>query len=380
MRVILERAKITKERAGQIYNERGLTLLEPYRNSKYKHSCEDKNGYRYSLSLGSVKDKRTGAFAKHSKYNCWTIYNLKKFIKENNLRCNLLEDDNKIIKEKEKLRFTCGICGEEYLMHYNHLLMNKKDTCNKCSYEAFAKTHTFTIEDYKVLLSGTGYSLIEGVAQSYRKVYIQDKEGYKYEATLPNICQGTTPIKFHKHNPYTIENMKRYLKEQDIPVALLESDDKKYFDVRTTCLQFACIECGKVYKALWGEVIDRQRYRCSKCAKTQSKYEYYVERYLIEKGIEYIKQKRFDDCRNIKPLPFDFYLPQHNYIIEVHGSQHYYENVIFQETLEHRQYIDKLKENYCHNNNIGFVAIPYWQIVNKHNVKRYKITIDNIAN
>lgn len=51
----------------------------------------------------------------------------------------------------------------------------------------------------------------------------------------------------------------------------------------------------------------------------------------------------------------------------------------FQETLEHRQYIDKLKEEYCHNNNIGFIAIPYWDIVNKHTLKRYKIMIDNIT-
>ena len=40
--------------------------------------------------------------------------------------------------------------------------------------------------------------------------------------------------------------------------------------------------------------------------------------------------------------------------------------------------IDKIKENYCKENNIGFLAIPRWWIQNKHEVKRYKQEIDNI--
>ena len=40
--------------------------------------------------------------------------------------------------------------------------------------------------------------------------------------------------------------------------------------------------------------------------------------------------------------------------------------------------IDKIKENYCKENNIGFLAIPRWWIQNKHDVKRYKQEIDNI--
>lgn len=40
--------------------------------------------------------------------------------------------------------------------------------------------------------------------------------------------------------------------------------------------------------------------------------------------------------------------------------------------------IDKIKENYCKENNIGFLAISRWWIQNKHEVKRYKQEIDNI--
>lgn len=374
----MKKLRITYEQACNIYGKAGLMLLENYKGSKYKHLCQDAEGYRYSLSLDSVKDKRTKHFNRYGKYNNQTIYNLKLFIQENALRCELLEDEGKIITEKDKLHFKCGVCGEVYTLNFNHLLLNKKDTCNKCSYKLARENDKLPMEYYEEILTKRGYKFIDGMEQGYRKIYIQDSIGYKYITSLPNIQANTTPIKFHKFNPYTIENMKLYLKENEIPVVLLEDNSKQGFSTRDEYLSFSCMECGREYKATWGQVIATQRYRCEHCNKTQSKYEYFVEQYLIECGVYYVKQKRYDDCRNIRALPFDFYLPDYNYIIEVHGEQHYYENDMFEETLEHRQYIDKIKEDYCHNNGIGFAAIPFWLIVNSHQVKRYKEIINNI--
>lgn len=376
----MTKLRIKQEEAIRIYKDAGLTLLEEYKGSKYKHLCQDDNGYKYTLSIDCVKDKRTKKFSKYSKNNLYTVYNLKHFIKENNLRCSLMEDDNKIVREKDKLRFICGNCGKEYFLRYNHLLSYKKDTCNKCSYQSFGDKNKFKREDYEEFLKSTNYSLIDGKEPNYRQIHIKDSDGFKYIATFPNIYNGTTPIKFHKCNPYTIENMKLYLLINDFPVKLLEDNDRNNFDIKSEYLRFSCMECGREYKATWLQVASKQRYRCLECTNHQSKYEYYLEQYLIEKNIDYIRQKRFDGCRNIKPLPFDFYLPKYNYIIEVHGEQHYYENDVFPETLEHRQYIDKIKENYCKENNINFVAIPYWLIVNNHKIKRYKEIIDNIIN
>lgn len=376
----MKKLRITHEQASNTYRKVGLTLLENYKGSKYKHLCQDAEGYRYALSLDSVKDKRTKQFNRYSKRNSQTIYNLKLFIKENDLRCELLEDEGKIVTEKDKLRFRCGICGEIYTLNFNHLLLNKKDTCNKCSYGQAGENNKLPMECYEEILTKRGYKFIDGMKQGYRKIYIQDNIGYKYITSLPNVQANTTPIKFHKSNPYTIENMKLYLKENEIPVTLLEDNNKCGFSTRDEYLSFACMECGKEYKATWGQVTTTQRYRCEHCSKVQSKYECFVEQYLIECGVYYIKQKRYDDCRNIRALPFDFYLPDYNYIIEVHGQQHYYENDIFPESLEHRQYIDKIKEEYCHNNNIGFVAIPFWLIVNTNKTERYKEIINNIIN
>ena len=91
-----------------------------------------------------------------------------------------------------------------------------------------------------------------------------------------------------------------------------------------------------------------------------------IEKYLKRKGHEYISQKRFDDCRNINPLPFDFYLPKHNIIIEFDGEQHYdYDKAFFCSTncYDDIQRNDKIKNQYCMDNNIGLIRIKYHELI-----------------
>lgn len=352
---------------------RGLKLKDDvYISSKSKIHCVDEYGYEYSLTLDNIQDKRTVSFARYSARNPYTLHNLNLFIKENGLECELLSTENPK-SEKDKLEFRCK-CGAHYFLCYNHLLVNQKDTCNECGR---ARESKYTPECINSIISDFGYSLIENTQASYRSICIRDIDGYKYKATLPNLMNGTTPIKFHKLNPYTIENMKLFLASNKYPVKLLEPDDK-VVEVRTDYLKFICCDCGSEYMATWSQVVETNRFRCEKCVKKQSNLSYYVEQYLIEKGVEYIREFRFDDCRYKRALPFDFYLPSYNYVIEVNGDQHYYENPMFQQSLEERQKIDKIKEEYCAEHKIGFLAIPRWWIQNKHETKRYKREIDNI--
>ena len=57
---------------------------------------------------------------------------------------------------------------------------------------------------------------------------------------------------------------------------------------------------------------------CSLCCS--SKGEIAIQNWLIKNKIEFEEQKRFNDCRNIKPLPFDFYLPKYNLYIETKSN------------------------------------------------------------
>lgn len=93
----------------------------------------------------------------------------------------------------------------------------------------------------------------------------------------------------------------------------------------------------------------------------KSKGEMYIENLLTENNIIYETQKRFKNCKNKRSLPFDFYLPKYNLCIEYQGEQHY-QPVKFwggKERFEIYQQNDKIKKQYCIDNNICLLCLPY---------------------
>jgi ssDNA-binding Zn-finger/Zn-ribbon topoisomerase 1 len=85
-----------------------------------------------------------------------------------------------------------------------------------------------------------------------------------------------------------------------------------------------------------------------------------------------ITQKRFDDCRDRLPLPFDISLFDYNILIEYHGKQHYVVVELFggQEGLEIRQKHDQIKMDYAKDHNIKLIIIPY-TIKTQKNIESY---------
>ena len=80
-------------------------------------------------------------------------------------------------------------------------------------------------------------------------------------------------------------------------------------------------------------------------------------------GIIYLKQHKFDDCIYKRKLKFDFYLPDYNMCIEYDGKQHFQiiEHFGGEKRLKETQIKDKIKTEYCINNNIQLIRIKYNQ-------------------
>lgn len=93
----------------------------------------------------------------------------------------------------------------------------------------------------------------------------------------------------------------------------------------------------------------------------ESKGEKEIRNILEIKRIKFIPQHKFNDCKNINKLPFDFYLPDHNICIEYHGLQHYEPIKWFggQDVFDKLIKRDKIKKNYCIEKNIKLIIIPY---------------------
>ncbi len=99
----------------------------------------------------------------------------------------------------------------------------------------------------------------------------------------------------------------------------------------------------------------------------ESKGEREISIMLDNKNIKYIRNKRFKKCKNIKPLPFDFYLPEYNICIEFDGRQHFesIERWGGKKGLKERQNRDQIKNEYCSKNNIRLIRIRFDEDINE---------------
>lgn len=96
----------------------------------------------------------------------------------------------------------------------------------------------------------------------------------------------------------------------------------------------------------------------------QSQGEYIITNFLSAQGYDFVPEYRFNDCRDINPLPFDFMVKKDNqiYLIEFDGPQHFCFTGEDWNTMEHflrTQYHDNLKNQYCIQHNIPLLRIKY---------------------
>ena len=107
--------------------------------------------------------------------------------------------------------------------------------------------------------------------------------------------------------------------------------------------------------------------RCPVCG-SKSLGEIMIKEFLDKHNIKYEYQKRFKECKLVRPLAFDFYIPESNTCIEYDGIQHFepidfagrgekWANGMFAETQKR----DQIKTDYCKENKIKLIRIPYFK-------------------
>jgi len=120
--------------------------------------------------------------------------------------------------------------------------------------------------------------------------------------------------------------------------------------------------CKRIHLKSMNSFIHGQR-GCPYCSNTDLKYaENYILKYLDEKNIKYIREKTFEGLVNPKTnrkLRFDFYLPEKNLIIEVHGVQHYKSIECWggDKVYYNQIYRDNIKKNFLEKNNINLLIL-----------------------
>lgn len=125
-------------------------------------------------------------------------------------------------------------------------------------------------------------------------------------------------------------------------------------------------ENGHIHEVSWNKF--QSGHRCVVCQ--ESKGEKKIRNYLELNNVNFTPQYRFEKCKDKYTLPFDFYLIDYNIVIEYDGEGHYKD---IYGNLTDRQNKDNIKTNYCKENNIKLIRIPYWEFENIEKILNEKI-------
>lgn len=118
-------------------------------------------------------------------------------------------------------------------------------------------------------------------------------------------------------------------------------------------------KCGRITNVQQSHLVSYHTQSCGKC--NISNGETQVKNTLEKLKVKYEQQKTFEGCKNKKKLRFDFYLPDYNLCIEYQGMQHYCKTRRKEASkqLELIKKCDKIKRDFCQNNNIKLLEIKY---------------------
>lgn len=285
------------------------------------------------------------------------------FISECNIQYNNFYDYSLInyINNKTKIKIICPIHGEFEQTPDKHL--NRKVGCNKCINHSIVKTNNYL----KTLIDRFNekhnnfydYSLVKGV-NSQTKIKIICPIHGEFEQTPNNHlfgygCSGCGGTKRMTNNDFINKAIKIHGNNYDY--SLID-----YINYQSK-VKIICPKHGIFEQSFTKHCIRKQG--CPICKESKGERE--IRNYLIENDIKFIPQHVFNGCKNIKFLPFDFYLTDYNTCIEYNGLQHYEPIKYFGGEKKLKQQIinDDIKDTFCKDNNINIYVIKYNENIEK---------------
>lgn len=227
--------------------------------------------------------------------------------------------------------------------------------CPICASEAIIAKNTKSFDQYvdELAIANTNIICIGGYTRATE--YARHKcliDGYEWDALPSQILGGRGCPKCGKTLQPTQDEFLERVASVNPDVEVLG----QYVDVRTP------VKCRcKIDGNIW-EPVPSSLYAgcgCPQCKTSHGERE--VLQWIQQHDIDYVPQKKFDKCRDINPLPFDFYLPDYNIVIEFDGEQHYRPIDFFggEEGFQNRIKHDKIKTEFCKLNAIKLIRIPF---------------------
>lgn len=283
------------------------------------------------------------------------------------------------IKQSE---FECLICGHKWFENFYNVRKRTKYDCPRCYIVNVFQNEQLKHPEISCLSPVTTHEeYLKALAIVHSRLHPIDnfsalKTDIKHVChvhSVETMCnpleallgRGCSECKKEKVSKRTQRDPKEYplILQREFP--LVEALDA--YVRNNVLIRHRCKKCGHIWKAKPNTILCGSG--CPRCAS--SKGEKRIAEVLSNYGIEFVSEFRFNDCRNSLPLPFDFYIPKRNMLIEYQGKQHY-EVVRFRgasKEVSQKNYSDLIKRdgikrNYCKANMIHLIEIPYWDFDN----------------
>ena len=205
--------------------------------------------------------------------------------------------------------------------------------------------------------------------------------GTVFSATPNNMLKqsyGGCPICGHTNRVYSkrlagfksLDEIERVVKERYGNDYRIIREKSKYVNNKMSTIFLKCNKCNHEFPISYVNILSKKG--CPECFKhsTKSKPVLLIEKILQENKFNFGEEFKINECKNIRPLPFDFvvYKDSKIFLIEYDGEFHSRGYNSNKEALKRVVKNDNIKTDYCLKHNIPLLRLNHSDIKNLNNL------------
>jgi len=263
-----------------------------------------------------------------------------------------------------KMTLRCA-CENEFQVSWNNF-NGRQSGCPDCSTVKRANGRTNPYEVVEQAFVDRDWQILspEKYKNNSSKLDVMCDKGHETTKTYSDFQQGKGCWVCKSNDAserYRLPVKKAHAIAKKARLRLLSED---YTNMRVDVL-FECIECNFQFTT-WLDSVKSKGTGCPRCKCSQG--ERFLMNYFEKHEIGNKREKKFKDCKDIRPLPFDAYfvLDDIERVIEIDGIQHFKPVGMFggDDALDRNYRIDTKKSLYCYNNGMSLLRISYLDLEN----------------